>query len=195
MGLSIKLFRWFVKLDTCICWSDHMDFSKLLYVFLTLCQAKPSWKLTMISKLLLWAKGVELVKVLNVLGLLCLWQHFYAFREMAFRFRRRRKRAAAGNCAVAAQRNTSTRRSPCGDCEQCESLTQNGKRCQGQIWQPLILAGPFLEVQSLVGPALTSSSGRRLDQVSRKLLVSSNLYHQTLSYRSCYPRLGTIEAT
>merc|ERR1712223_1791917 len=58
----------------------------------------------------------------------------------------------------------STRRSPCGDSEQCESLTENGKRCRGQIWQPLILAGPFLEVQSLVGPALTSSSGRRLDQ-------------------------------
>merc|ERR1712223_299754 len=58
----------------------------------------------------------------------------------------------------------STRRSPCGDSEQCESLTENGKRCRGQIWQPLILAEPFLEVQSLVGPALTSSSGRRLDQ-------------------------------
>ena len=133
------------------------------------------------------------VKVLNALGLL--WQCFYAFREMVFRSIRRRKRAAAGKCAVAAQRNTSTRRSPCGDCEQCESLTQNGKRCQGQIWQPLTLVGPFLEVQSLVGPALTSSSGRRLDQVSRKLLVSSKLYHQSLSFRSCYPRLGTIKAT
>ena len=114
------------------------------------------------------------VKVLNALGLLCLWQCFYAYRERVFRSRRRRKRAAAGKCAVAAQRNTSTRRSPCGDSEQCETLTENGKRCQGQIWQPLTLAGPFLEVQSLVGPALTSSSGRRLDQVSRKLLVSSN---------------------
>ena len=94
---------------------------------------------------------------------------------MVFRSRRRRKRAAAGKCAVAAQCNISIRRSPCGDSGQCESLTENGKRCQGQIWQLLTLAGPFLKVLSLVGPALTSSSGRRLDQVSRKLLVSSNL--------------------
>ena len=44
---------------------------KLFYVFLALCQTKPSWRLNKIS---LWAKGVEWVKVLNALRPLCLWQ-------------------------------------------------------------------------------------------------------------------------
>ena len=48
-----------------------MDLSNLLYVFLALCQTKPSWSLTKISKLLLWTKGVYWV-----LGSLGLWQYF-----------------------------------------------------------------------------------------------------------------------
>ena len=51
-----------------------VDLSKLFYVFLALCQTKPSWCLTNISSLLkplLWTKGVEGA---NALGLLCLWQ-------------------------------------------------------------------------------------------------------------------------
>ena len=60
-----------------------MDLSNLLYVFLALCQTKPSWSLTKISKLLLWTKGVEWVKVLNALGPLCLWQCFYPKTIMA----------------------------------------------------------------------------------------------------------------
>ena len=67
--------------------------------------------------------------------------------------------------AVAAQLNKSTRRSPCGDSEQCEYLKQNGERWEGQKWQLQILEEQFLEGQSLVGLALTSNSGLKLDQV------------------------------
>ena len=56
-----------------------MYLSRLFYVFLALCQTKPSWSLTKIQsllKLLHWTKGVEWVKVRNALGPLCLWQCF-----------------------------------------------------------------------------------------------------------------------
>ena len=57
-----------------------MDSSKLFFVFLAICQTKPSWSLTKIQsllKLLHWTKGVEWVKVRNALGPLCLWQCFF----------------------------------------------------------------------------------------------------------------------
>ena len=67
--------------------------------------------------------------------------------------------------AVAARPNKSTRRSPCGDSEQCEDLKQNGERWEGRKWQLQILEGHFLEGRSLVGLAPTSNSGLKLDQV------------------------------
>ena len=49
-----------------------MDFSKLLYVFITLCQTKSSCRLTKISKLI----EASALKVLNASGPLYLWQCF-----------------------------------------------------------------------------------------------------------------------
>ena len=52
-----------------------MDLLKLLngkYVFLALCQTKPSWRFQILLKLFLGTKMN--VKVLNALGQLCLWQ-------------------------------------------------------------------------------------------------------------------------
>ena len=51
-----------------------MNLLKFFYEFLALCQTKPSWSLTKILKL---PEGVEWIKVLTALGLLCLWQFFF----------------------------------------------------------------------------------------------------------------------
>ena len=50
MDLS-KLIHGIVKVATWICKSCYVDMSKLIYLFLTLCQTKPSWSLAKISKL------------------------------------------------------------------------------------------------------------------------------------------------
>ena len=53
-----------------------MDLSKYFYLFLALCKTTPSLSFTKISKLfelLHWTKGVEWVKALNALGLLCIF--------------------------------------------------------------------------------------------------------------------------
>ena len=66
----------FVDIDIWISLGCYMDFSKMFYVFLALCQTKPSWRLTKISKLV-GASALncfEWVEVLNALGKLCLWQ-------------------------------------------------------------------------------------------------------------------------
>ena len=38
-----ELLHGFVKIDTWICLSYYVDLSKLFYIFLPLCQTKPSW--------------------------------------------------------------------------------------------------------------------------------------------------------
>ena len=50
MDLS-KLQNGLVKVVTWICQSCYVDLSKMFYVFLALCQAKPTWSLTNILKL------------------------------------------------------------------------------------------------------------------------------------------------
>ena len=77
--------------------------------------------------------------------------------------------------AVAAVQNRATRRSPCGDSEQCEDLKQNGERWEGRKWQLQTLEQRFLEGQSLVGLALTSNSGLKLDQVIKVKQINSIL--------------------
>ena len=67
----------FDKIAAWICLSCYIDLSMLFYVFLALCQTKPSWRFQSLLKLLLWTKGVEWVKVHNVLGPLCPWQCLY----------------------------------------------------------------------------------------------------------------------
>ena len=84
----------------------------------------------------------------------------------------RRLKTAAKMSAVAAVQNRATRRSPCGDSEQCEDLKQNGERWEGRKWQLQILEQRFLEGQSLVELALTSNSGLKLDQVIVKQINS-----------------------
>ena len=67
------VLRGLVKIHIWISISCYMDLSKFFYVILVICQTKPSWNMTKISKLL-WTKGVELGKVLSALGPSCLWQ-------------------------------------------------------------------------------------------------------------------------
>ena len=50
MDLS-KLQNGLVKVVTWICQNCNVDLSKMFYVFLALCQAKPTWSLTNILKL------------------------------------------------------------------------------------------------------------------------------------------------
>jgi len=50
-GFLYVVTRTIVKVTTWICWSCYVDLSKLFYVFLDLCQTRPSWSLTKISKL------------------------------------------------------------------------------------------------------------------------------------------------
>ena len=67
----VKVDQWIFLFLNC-----YMDLSKLFYAFLALCQKKPSWRFQILSKLLLWIKIVEWVKVLNAMGPLRLWQCF-----------------------------------------------------------------------------------------------------------------------
>ena len=83
MELS-KYINRFVKIDICISPSFYMDLSNMIYGFLfcyhrfvevVLCQTKAS--LTKISKLVeasAFNYCLECVKLLNVVGSLCLWQ-------------------------------------------------------------------------------------------------------------------------
>ena len=69
-----------VKVTTWICWSCYVDLSKLFYVFLDLCQTRPSWSLTKISKLVEAAalnQRCWMSQSIQSLGPLCLVQFLY----------------------------------------------------------------------------------------------------------------------
>ena len=63
-----KLLYWFVKLVTWICQSCSMHFSPFAK------QNQSEFRPRPILMLLLWTDVVEWIKVLNALGLLCLWK-------------------------------------------------------------------------------------------------------------------------
>ena len=80
-----KLLSGFVKVVKWISLSCYMDLSKLFYLYLALCQTKPSWiwpRFQSLLKLLLWKKVNWWVKVLNELGPLCLWQCLQCIEEI-----------------------------------------------------------------------------------------------------------------
>ena len=66
---SLKLLLGFVKVVTWICQSCSMYFLP----FAKQNQAEVWPRFQSLLKLLLWTKGVKWIKVLNALGLLCLW--------------------------------------------------------------------------------------------------------------------------